>query len=234
MTLIVAVYTNEGIVMASDSRVNFNDTTQTGKGRIERMGVHFTDTTYKTFLLNNGSGLSTCGDASVNGRTIAGLIEKFNKEQVRKDTPVSDIPRMITDLFGRGSMDTTFHIAGYEQRGVTSVPKVFVVNLKRGTEEQDAQYSGAVWSGEAETLTKIINGSRIILDGGKEHSIERPEILWNLFTIQDAIDFCKYAIETTANTMKFTKSAKTVGGPIDILLIKPEGQEWIARKKLVG
>ena len=38
----------------------------------------------------------------------------------------------------------------------------------------------------------------------------------------DAIDFAKYAIQTTIDTMKFQQRGKTVGGPIDILIIKPD------------
>ena len=48
------------------------------------------------------------------------------------------------------------------------------------------------------------------------------QIPFNHFTIQDAIDFAKYAIQTTIDTMKFQHRGKTVGGPIDILIIKPD------------
>ncbi len=50
--------------------------------------------------------------------------------------------------------------------------------------------------------------------------------------IQDAIDFSIYAIKTTIDTMRFQARPKTVGGPIDVLLITPEGARWIRRKEL--
>ena len=55
---------------------------------------------------------------------------------------------------------------------------------------------------------------------------------FNHFTIQDAIDFAKYAIQATIDTMKFQERVKTVGGAVDILIIKPDNAFWIARKEL--
>ena len=51
---------------------------------------------------------------------------------------------------------------------------------------------------------------------------------WNFMTLQDAIDFVRYAIDT----MRFTNFNKTVGGPIDILVITPKQAKWIAHKEL--
>ncbi len=59
------------------------------------------------------------------------------------------------------------------------------------------------------------------------------EVAWEFFTLQDGIDFATYAIKTTIDTMRFQSVPKTVGGPIDILVVKPdEGTRWIARKDL--
>ena len=46
-------------------------------------------------------------------------------------------------------------------------------------------------------------------------------IAWNFMTLQDAIDFVRYAINITIETMRFSNVNKTVGGPIDILVITP-------------
>ena len=61
-----------------------------------------------------------------------------------------------------------------------------------------------------------------------------PEIVWNLYTLQDAIDFAKYGIKTTIDTMRFQAVPETVGGPIDILIMKPEKTEWLVKKELKG
>ncbi len=51
-------------------------------------------------------------------------------------------------------------------------------------------------------------------------------------TLQDGIDFAVFAIRTTIDTMRFQMCVKTVGGPIDVLVIKPSGAQWISRKEL--
>ena len=57
-------------------------------------------------------------------------------------------------------------------------------------------------------------------------------IAWNYFTLQDAVDFAKYAVKITIDTMKFQQRIKTVGGDIDILVLKPNKSFWISRKKM--
>ena len=84
MSFIITVYTNEGIVMASDSRSTGSSVQRLPDGRTQTLlGTQITDTTYKTFKCNERIGLSTCGDASINQIPIAGYIEKFIHEKVR-------------------------------------------------------------------------------------------------------------------------------------------------------
>ena len=57
MSLIITIHVGEGIVMASDSRTTFNSQEFSplpdGKGALitRNQGVHYSDTTYKTFLV---------------------------------------------------------------------------------------------------------------------------------------------------------------------------------------
>ena len=57
-------------------------------------------------------------------------------------------------------------------------------------------------------------------------------ILWQYFTLQDAVDFARYAVKTTIDTMRFQSRVKTVGGPIDILVLKPTEAIWIEKSNL--
>ena len=52
------------------------------------------------------------------------------------------------------------------------------------------------------------------------------------FTLQDAIEFAEFVISATISSMNFQKRPKTIGGPVDILVIKPETAFWIQRKEL--
>ena len=70
-------------------------------------------------------------------------------------------------------------------------------------------------------------------DGKEKYTLHAGHpILWEFFTLQDSIDFAEYAIKTTIDAMKFQRRVKTVGGPIDVLVIKPTGAQWISRKEL--
>lgn len=50
--------------------------------------------------------------------------------------------------------------------------------------------------------------------------------------LQDAIDFSFFVIKTTIDTIRFQARPKTVGGPIDILVLTPDYAKWIQKKEL--
>ena len=58
------------------------------------------------------------------------------------------------------------------------------------------------------------------------------EILWGYFTLQDAVDFARYAVETTIQTMHFKNVIETVGGAVDILVITPDETKWLQKEYL--
>lgn len=122
----------------------------------------------------------------------------------------------------------------------------------------NANSVGAKWDGEIDTITRIVKqqftctspidvpnlsltdqngnpiniGDSFVLPKNQTLILNENRIVWNLMTLQDAIDFVRYAINTTIETMRFTNVSKTVGGPVDILVIKPNKTQWIAHKKL--
>ena len=77
MSLIVCVYVEEGIVLASDSRTTFNNTMNQNNVQNNYIGIHTTNSTNKTFLCPNNAGISACGDGIVLGKPISGFIESF-------------------------------------------------------------------------------------------------------------------------------------------------------------
>lgn len=66
MSFIIALHIGEGLVMASDSRITYDITTSNPDGTktIER-GVHFNNSSPKTFLTPANVGISYCGDATI-------------------------------------------------------------------------------------------------------------------------------------------------------------------------
>jgi hypothetical protein len=57
-------------------------------------------------------------------------------------------------------------------------------------------------------------------------------IPWQFFTLQDGVDFAVYALRTTIDSLRFQPRPKTVGGPIDVLVLKPDQAFWVQRKQL--
>lgn len=234
MSFIITVYTNEGIIMASDSRITYTRTEKHSDGTVEKeIGIQTTDSTYKTFLCNSRVGLSTCGDSSIHGMLITGYIEEFIATKVSESSSIEDIAQGVLDYFSTFSPipNTTFIIAGYnENSNEKHIIRVYIGNKKMVTE--DVQFPGAVWNGEIETLQRVINTVGLKMPDGTYTEMPSHSIGFNFFTLQDAIDFAQYAVDITIKTMKFQSCVKTVGGPIDILAIKPTGAFWVQRKEL--
>jgi len=266
MSLIVTICTSEGLIMASDSRSTYTKTELRDGKVIVKFGAHYTDTTYKTFLCDNRIGISTCGDGTICGKSIAGHIENYiNNVYDTEDTVETASKKLLNYFTGLPEKNNvTFHVAGYKKENGEDVAVVYSVltasaqvNLLRDGE------CGANWDGERATLTRLVKNSYVVSEDkavpigtitlNRKHpdgtdkcvvlknqiaipggSLRQPEleIAWGLMTLQDGIDFANYAIKTTIDTMRFQVASKTVGGPIDILVIKPNGAEWIQRKEL--
>jgi len=226
---------------------------------ISHYGLHFTESTYKTFLCGEKIGISTCGDASVNGRPIAGYIESFINNIYKNDFSVEKTTGELISYFYNinPKLQTVFHVSGYTNENNVDKPVVIkaVVDENRYI-SIDTSSSGATWDGESETMSRLIKAialpmgninfqNKITLPTGDEINdafiiekkntvlFEQADIPWNLLTLQDAVDFAIYAIKTTIDTMRFQLKVKSVGGPIDVLIVRPNEAKFLQRKELL-
>lgn len=256
--------------MASDSRVTYSHVNEIEPG-VNRNSFtgHYFDTTDKTFLLKNNCGISTCGNATIEGKPLTGFIKAFSRDFVEKEDSVLLTAEKLNDYFKNipNCGDITFHIFGIDKtRGIDSKIQGYRINTISSsgiTNITDKFSAGASWDGQVDILNRIIKESLRVgvyynLPAGTEIKIPKSEneeiqeivtnenslqlfnddyiinselsIPWVHMSIQDAIDFAEFAIKTTIDTMKFTTVNKTVGGPIDILVITPEEAKWIKKK----
>jgi hypothetical protein len=90
---------------------------------------------------------------------------------------------------------------------------------------------GARWNGEMDIMTRLFSTLYQKQQDGTfaEHVLNGPTLAY--FTLQDAVDFAVFA-RTTIDTMRFLPRPRTVGGPIDVLVIKPDGAHWPSQKQL--
>ena len=236
MSFLIAVHVNEGIVLASDRRTTYTNTTKTKDGReIQRIGVHMTNSTDKTFICPNGAGLSACGDAAMLGKPITGYIQEMIRTRIKPDTRIKDMPQIITDYFGgfKEKPAAQFMIAGYEETENGKEQSIYSVSLKNNfTKQEETAAQGAVWAGEGLTMARLFSSVAIKNPDGTYTDLKFEEVAWKYFTLQDAVDFARYAVETTIQTMHFKNVVETVGGNVDILVITPDETRWLAKEEL--
>lgn len=233
MSFIITVYTNEGIIMASDSRTTYTTTINLPDGNVEKhIGTQTTDSTYKTFICNKRIGISTCGTADISGKPIAGFIERFIAEKTSDESTVTEIANGLLTYFSQfdPKPSVNFIVAGYNPDSQQSISRVFVATNQ--ILPINTAVAGTVWDGEAEVFQKVVKHIALKNDNGTYTDYPPRSIGFNFFTLQDAIDFAEYAVDITIKTMYFQDYVNTVGGPIDILAIKPSGTFWIQRKEL--
>ncbi len=235
MSFLIAVHVNEGIVLASDRRTTYTQTSNENGQQVIKIGVHTTNSTDKTFVCANGAGISTCGDASLLGKPITGYIQEMLRSGITVEAKTSDIPQIIIEYFynQKAIPNANFIVAGYDTVDGRKVQKLFKVRLAdKNIEEIATDTQGASWDGETLTLARLLQNVAIIGKDGNYIPLPLEEILWNYFTLQDAIDFARFAVETTINTMHFKNVVETVGGNVDILVITPEETKWIQKENL--
>lgn len=233
MSFLIAVYVNEGIVLASDRRTTYSSIQSAGNTIYRNFGIHVTNSTDKTFICPNGAGISTCGDSSILGKPITGYIQDMIRTQIIETCYVKDIPQIIIDYFNElpTVTDTNFLIAGYDETGKKQL--LYKVNVKsKDCSIIDTTNQGATWDGEIVTLSRLIQKVAIKEDNGEYTDLPVEDILWGYFTLQDAVDFARYAVETTIQTMRFKNVVETVGGAVDILVITPDETKWLQKETL--
>ena len=244
MSFIITLYVREGIVMASDSRLTLNTTEEEEEGKkIVRLAINQTDTNYKTFLAAtaNGSriGISTFGQADVDGVPIAGFLESFINDRLSNAAvDVDEVPLLLLEYFKDLSYlpSTGFHVAGYKTVGEEPEQHAWEVRIDEGKSIRlnRAGVQGAGWAGEADIIARLVCNVAQITENGEYVSMPYHQIQWGYFTLQDAIDFAIYAVRTTIDSIRFQPRPSSVGGPIDVLVIKPGEATWIQRKELHG
>jgi hypothetical protein len=237
MSFVITVYVPTGIVMASDSRQSITIEGKTPDGKpLPRIETMSSDFVYKTFLLEEQKvGINSYGDSLLGKITTESHIKRFSEEMIDDNDDVTTIPKKLIGFFRRDfpKADTSFHVAGFKKEDRKSIPYVFRCHVGKNTIERpnvapktEKVVYGASWGGQADIISSFLQATP---------GQPKAPIIWDAMNIQDAIDFAIYAVRTTIDTMRFQARPKSVGGPVDVLLITPdEGALWIQRKQFRG
>lgn len=243
MSLAIAIYVPEGLVMASDSRQSITIHGKTPDGKDFKTETVGSDTVTKTFLLEKQrTGISSFGKDLLGKIPMAGHIKKFNEEVLTDSDDVKSVANKIVDFMSTqfGKVDTGFHVCGYKKEDKTSVPYVYYCHVGRNEisrknvkQDKSTIAYGATWSGQADVISGLVNPVVVADKEGNKRMI-RPfyPVTWTAMSLQDAIDFSIFAVRTTIDIIRFQARPKNVGGPIDVLALTPDWNKWVEEKEL--
>src|SRR3989344_4754233 len=181
---------------------------------------------------------------------------EINEEKHRITFKVKDPQGNIKE--GVGNIDgVILFVAGYNKDGAHEVYNVYMPGdiLKRRDSNQRGMEYGANWIGQTDVVSRIIKGwdPRIFNIPLVSEAIQQktqPEvekqlnsleyaINWGAMPLQDAVDFSVLVIETTSAIQRFSDGIQAdpgdmpgVGGPVDVLVLAPDGAKWIHKKEL--
>jgi hypothetical protein len=232
MSLVVTVYVPSGIVMAADSRMSVqrNEEREDAgvKTRVQQQLV-LSDNAYRVVELRSiGVGISVYDAGVINNQPADSHVHRFEEEMITADDDVMSVSEKFVEYFQDNfpGVGVGYHIAGYRLENRTSVPYVLVGHTVResprrvnATVEGRVQY-GIVRSGDTLVVNRLIDGSNIPL--------------FDAMPLQDAVEYAVHLIRTTIETMRFEPRFPSVGGPIDVLAVTPQGARWLQRKELRG
>ena len=261
MTLLIAVGTGDGLILAGDSRTTLSPPDQ--RWRV------LSDFTHKVFQVDRFA-VATSGWAFLQGRNIAAHMAEFVQEFTGQGKSPEDLSNELADFFGKrlnehisSGMDEapaadavviSLVVHGYNE----GQGECWEVTFPSGAAVRHftTESGGAIWRGQTDVVTRLIKGfdptlgQRVSNDTALTYalqslqpSMEGMEYVINLrfMNLQDAIDLAVLLIRTTIDVQRLTNglvsepgSFPGVGGPIEIALVTPDGFSWIQRAALLG
>lgn len=233
MSLVVTVYVPSGIVMAADSRMTVlrtEDREEEGQKLRVQQQLVLSDSAYKIVELRTVPvGVAVYDSGIIDNQPVESHVRRFEEEALSASDDVNAVAQKFMQYFqsNHAGVGVGFHVAGYKQEGKTRVPYVLVGHTTREPEirrvnadDAGATQYGVVRAGDVLVANRLIDVNYLPL--------------FAAMPIQEAIDYAVYLIRSTIETLRFEPRHPTVGGPIDVLVVQPEGMQWVQRKELRG
>jgi hypothetical protein len=233
MSLVVTVYVPSGIVMAADSRMTVfrtEDREESGQKLRVQQQLVLSDSAYKIVRLRTvPAGIGVYDSGIIDNQPVESHVRRFEEEALTTVDDVNAVAQKFLEYFqsNHKGVGLGFHVAGYKLEGKASVPYVLVGHTTRetqirrvnATEKDELQY-GVVRAGDVLVANRLIDANSLPL--------------FAAMPLQEAIDYAIHLIRTTIDTLRFEPRFPTVGGPIDVIVVQPEGMHWVQRKELRG
>jgi len=287
MSLAIVFKGTEGIVLAADSRVTLPQQIPVGPGQTACIFATYDNATKllrvksQTHVGALTYGLGAIGQQK-DPRTAHSYIPEFEAELAKK-YPVEispegnpSQPRLSVDDFAKElsaffvakwneanmtpevQQDMVFFVAGYDPKSAYGKVFEFAIPSRPEPQEKMAGLFGALWGGQTEIVTRLLNGYdpgipmavRQILnvplpEGAPPAEAEHLEaqlrnrftarIPWQFLPLQDCVDLSVFVIRATITMQKWSVDIRGVGGSIDVATItQANGFDSVQQKTIKG
>lgn len=208
MSLIVAIYVQEGIVLASDTRTTISS----------ENGVRYKDDTQKIIPFYNYFAVEHCGNAkNTDGEFIELCLSKI-RNQYPLTTTISVFPLRFLNDYHEKFKNTNFIIAGYDPFESLCCG-LYQINMedKTITHKFSQQNYGAIFLGCNDIANVIMKG-----------------IDYSTLSLGEAISLAEMVVNTTVQTYKY-RGKQSVGGTTQMYVISPSQRKtgWMKNGEIV-
>jgi hypothetical protein len=227
MSFILSTVHPDGVVMAADSAnsiVKFwnKDDVKNPNNVISSRII--TRSMPKLHVMRNNKIAISQGHQSVSpklGKSLSPFIDRFC-ENNEFDNPAAAAKELLNYIRGIDpDIGITFHVGGYNPDGWIPYPNLWAVSVKEN----------------AVVPCNTEGANAILLAAHNDHFLQYAKpILDNMenLSLQDVIDMALFAADLSIKIDRFTKLEEHICPPIDVLVIKTGGVQWVRRKELKG
>ncbi len=233
MTCIIASYIRSGIVIAADSLSTVCGEKFTDGLRTVESGL-FSTHVNKIYECPNGCVIAVSGDGTYNDCSLSEHLDIFVKNRIKKDTTPDQLVNDVIERFELFDISANLIVAGYEYKlGVADryVCMIRITDGKGAIRKIEPDDVGSMCIGMTDIYYRLTYDMYFKEDENYK-SMSSYLIPWEQFSLQDAVDFSKYIVETTAKMQRFQYRSVSVGGPIDVVVIQPDKINWLSKKEL--
>jgi 20S proteasome alpha/beta subunit len=253
MSLVVAVKTLEGLVLAVDSRLVITPVDEEGVAQAAGTYDNITTNLFSFKPPHNFIGAVSYDQPVLGNRLVSGYFTEFN-EYLSKQRPerlsVYDFATELSEFFTTKwdaipplGVQLSFLIAGYDDKEATG--RVYSVKIPENTEpvelmeglpfgilpDGEARIVGRIIAGYDITLTDIVNQN---LTDKKKLELRLP-IPYDLLSLRAAVNLAVVLIRATIDLQNLAIMPHTCGGPIDVCTISNvDGLIYVERKEVTG
>lgn len=229
MGLIVMCYVEQGIAIAADHRV-----VKEGHAVVEpnTTAYHFNNHVNKIVPCANGCVVAHIGDDTIDKEPLYIWTQRFVNSCIEESTKCTEMPQLLLNYFKTlPKVDRDeFIIAGYDEHGQKHCYQI-QVNSKE-INEFDTSKNGYFYTGCVDFALRLLEKSELIYeDGYKEPAMYYPPII-NEFTLQDAVNFSRFLVDTTKQMQQFIRMPQITGGSTDVIVLTKDETKWIQKEEV--